>query len=87
MVESTSKWYHNYLQQLHERKLLKIKQGSEKTIDNSIPSSLNFIKTMNLRSNYDKQEHFKSIYKTNRILLNKISEISKRKVINYLELL
>ena len=80
MEEVSTGWYCDYLQQVHEKRLSKIKQGMEKVIDNSPPKSLNYIKIRTIGPIHNQEEESKRIENANKILLDKLCQISKRKV-------
>ena len=82
MEEISTGWYYDYLQKVHENRLSKIKQGMEKVIDNSAPDSLNYMKLRTIGPKHSKEEQSKKILQTNKILIDKLYQISTRKVRN-----
>ena len=70
-----SRWYRKHTDNIHKKKLKKIRKTSTDRIDNSMPFFKNFAKTRNKTQQFLVEEREKAIASENKILLEKINSI------------
>lgn len=77
-MESSNKWYLNYCQRIHKRKLSEIKAKPSTRIDNIIPSSLSVVDRRQKVFQIKKSSNCKDLVKENKNIMHRISQIFKK---------
>lgn len=72
-------WEKEQESRIHKKKLQSIKNGPNLGIDNASPSSFKLGKLIVMRKDFKKVENSLAVYQTNKILISKLDQISKRK--------